>query len=74
MVRSNQIVTAYYGFGDASSDGFSATIKWKSGIVGRYGLWATDTSEQSSNYRELLNSVEMIEEEGAAGSLSHTEI
>ena len=74
MVRSSCIVSAFYGFGDASSDGFGATIEWKDGIVGRYGLWAGDTSNQSSNYRELLNLVETIEEEGAAGNLVDTEI
>ena len=74
VVRNTRIYTALYGFGDASSDGFGATIERKSGVVGRYGLWATDISSQSSNFRELLNLVETIEEEGAAGSLSDTEI
>ena len=74
LVRSTQICTALYGFGDASSDGFGATIERKEGVVGRYGLWAADTSSQSSNYRELLNLVETIEGEGAAGSLNDTEI
>ena len=74
VVRSTSTLTAFYGFGDASSDGFGATIERKSGVVGRYGLWAADTSEQSSNFRELLNLVETIEEEGAAGSLANTEI
>ena len=74
VVRSVKICTAFYGFGDASSDGFGATIERKGGIIGRYGLWAQDTSEQSSNYRELLNLVETIEEEGRGGSLKDTEI
>ena len=74
VVRSSKIATAFYGFGDASSDGFGATIERKSGVVGRYGLWATDTADQSSNFRELLNLVETIEEEGATGSLANAEI
>ncbi len=43
-------------------------------MVGRYGLWATDTADQSSNFRELLNLVETIEEEGATGNLANAEI
>ena len=74
VVRSTKIVTAFYGFGDASSDGFGATIERRSGVVGRYGLWAADTSDRSSNFRELLNLVETIEEEAATGSLANTEI
>lgn len=74
VVRNTKIVNAFYGFGDASSDGFGATIERKSGVVGRYGLWAADTSDQSSNFRELLNLVETIEEEGAVGNLANTEI
>lgn len=43
-------------------------------MVGRYGLWATDILNQSSNFQDLLNLVETIEEEGAAGSSVDTEI
>lgn len=50
VVRSTQICTAFYGFGDASSDGFGATIERETGIVERYGLWAEDKSEQSLNF------------------------
>ena len=49
VVRNSRTCTALYGFGDASSNGFGATIERKSGVIGRYGLWAADTSRESSN-------------------------
>lgn len=67
VVRSSRIVTVYYGFGDASSHGFGATI-------GRYGLWSSADAEQSSNFRELLNLVQSVEEEAAANNLADTEL
>jgi hypothetical protein len=74
VVRSKKMLTAYYGFGDASSDGFGATVERAKGLQGRYGLWGSNESEQSSNHRELLNLVETVEEEARAGGLMDTEM
>ena len=74
VVRSKRMLTVYYGFGDASSDGFGATIQRRGGVQGRFGLWAAQDSEQSSNFRELLNLVETMEEEARANKLEDTEL
>ena len=74
VVRSKTVFTAYYGFGDASSGGFGATIERPGGIQGRLGLWGSDEESASSNYRELLNLVETVEEEAKLGHLHRTEL
>ena len=74
VVRSKTVFTAYYGFGDASSGGFGATIERPGGIQGRFGLWGSDEESASSNYRELLNLVETVEEEAKLGHLRRTEL
>ena len=44
------------------------------GLQGRYGLWGNTESGRSSNFRELLNLVETVEEEATAGTLADTEL
>ena len=53
IVRGKVVFTAYYGFGDASSGGFGATVERVDGVHGRFGLWGSDAENKSSNYREL---------------------
>ena len=75
QVRSSDVIlTAYYGFGDASSDGFGSTVAQPGGLHGRYGLWSRDMEDQSSNYRELRNLVDTVEEEATAGYLEGSEL
>ena len=66
---SSRVLTAFYGFGDASSSGFGASIERPDGLHTRYGLWPSDVEEQSSNYRELKNLVDTVEEEASADYL-----
>jgi hypothetical protein len=73
-VRSKCTLTAYYGFGDASSGGFGATVQRPGGLYGRYGLWGKDDEAQSSNYRELRNLVDTVEEEAVEGHLKESEL
>ena len=73
-VRSKRTLTAYYGFGDASGAGFGATLERPGGVHGQYGLWGKDSENQSSNYRELRNLVETVEEEARVGYLNHGEL
>lgn len=70
VVRGNESVTLIYGFGDASGAGFGAAIQLPGGeIFWRAGDWSwTITKEASSNYRELRNLVESVEE---AARLDH---
>ena len=74
IVRSKVVFTAYYGFGDASSGGFGATVERADGVHGRFGLWGKDADDKSSNYRELRNLVETVEEEASEGHLSNVEL
>ena len=63
IVRGKVVFTAYYGFGDASSGGFGATVERADGVHGRFGLRGSDAENKSSNYIELQNLVETVEEE-----------
>ena len=51
-----------YGFADASGSGFGSTILYPDMVKFRHGLWSPKESEESSNYRELQNLVEALEE------------
>lgn len=68
-VRSLHTLTVYYGFGNASSNGFGVTVESEGGIQTRYGLWGRDEENESSIYQELLNLVETIEELGESSLL-----
>ena len=74
IVRRREIVTVIYGFGDASSGGFGASVGLPQGIHGRYGVWGRDEEDKSSNYRELCNLVDTVEEEARAGRLASSEL
>ena len=65
---------AYYGFGDASSGGFGSTVERPDGLHGRFGIWGGNNEERSSNYRELCNLVETVEEEAQEGHLKDSEL
>ena len=72
--RSSWVLTAFYRFGDASSAGFGASIERPNGLHTQYGLWPRDVEDQSSNYRELKNLVDTVEEESKAGYLQGSEL
>jgi hypothetical protein len=74
FVRSKLSMTAYYGFGVASSGGFGVTVERPSGLHSRYGLWKRDEEGQSSNYWELRNLVDTVEEEAKEGYLKGGEL
>jgi hypothetical protein len=73
-VRSKSRVTAHYGFGVASSGGFGATAERPGGIQGCFGLWGRDDEDKSSNYRELRNLANTVEEEATEGHLTNGEL
>ena len=74
-VRCREMIGVFYGFGDASRDGFGTTFRHQSGNTEfRFGQWCTEESERSSNYRELKNLVELIEERVATGELRGCEM
>ncbi|KAI2509912.1 hypothetical protein MHU86_4477 [Fragilaria crotonensis] len=73
-VRSKQIITVIYGFGDASGTGLGATFTCGSGLNFRVGVWGSREDPESSNWKEFTNVVESLEEEGAEGNLDRAEV
>lgn len=83
-IRSRKVIEVFYGFGDASAEGACTTLQRvgkpgvefeKDGkIYYRYGHWCTRVSEESSNYRELLNLVETLEIQVREGKLYEAEV
>jgi hypothetical protein len=73
-LRSKEIVTVIYGFGDASGTGLGATFTCGTGFTFRIGVWGPDESDQSSNWREFTNIVESLEDEGNMGNLINAEV
>jgi len=76
-VRCRIVIECFYGFGDASGTGFGSTFaEGQAGyrIHYRFGQWCTEISEESSNYRELRNLVDAVEEWVTAQSLRGVEI
>ena len=73
-IRNKHTVTANYGFGNASSGGFGSTVERLEGLHGRFGIWGSDSKEQSSNFRELRNVVKTVVEEAKEGYLKDGEL
>ena len=74
IIRSKEVVTAIYGFGDASLGGFGSSIERPGGVGLRYGIWGKDADGDSSNFRELKNLVEAVEDEAKEGRLRGAEL
>ena len=74
LVRGLILAYVLYGFGDASGAGFGSSWTGEEATGYRYGVWGKDNIGKSSNYRELRNLVESLEELGKKKSLSSTEI
>ena len=73
-VRSKQVITVVYGFGDASGTGLGATFTCGSGLNFRIGVWGSKEDPESSNWKEFTNVVESLEEEGLEGNLDNSEV
>jgi len=71
VVRSKSIMVAIYGFGDASGAGFGSTILGPDGIHYRHGIWGSDLTGATSNYRELFNLTEAAEDHIRSLSFPH---
>lgn len=86
LVRGARIANIIYGFGDASGAGFGSSWLDGSQLKGgedenattridyRFGRWGSDGEGTSSNYRELRNLVETLEEIGQQGKLAGVEV
>eukprot|EP00980_Cylindrotheca_fusiformis_P031013 scaffold25703_cov171-Cylindrotheca_fusiformis.AAC.2 len=83
-VRSRTTIEVFYGFGDASAEGACVAfqkminkgevVEKEDRIFYRYGHWCSSVSEQSSNFRELLNLVESLEVQVRTGKLKDAEV
>jgi hypothetical protein len=74
-IRSTKMQVAAYGFVDASGAGFGASIQLPNGVTTfRHGIWGHDMDHHSSNFRELRNLVDTIQESLGAGELVDTEL
>jgi hypothetical protein len=87
VVGPSQVVEVFYGFGDVSGKQFGTTIlqnyncracllkgtKGDGGVRYRIGLWTAKEEEESSNYKELKNLVDTVEEEANVGRLRNCE-
>jgi hypothetical protein len=69
IIHSSAITVALFGFGDALGAGFGDTIITPSGVHYRYGIWGDDLQTHSSNYRELFNLTEAMEDGGSFSQL-----
>jgi hypothetical protein len=88
LVRGSRIARIVYGFGDASGAGFGSswmevgqvedtTNEVKSNttkVKYRFGRWGSEGVGTSSNYRELRNLVESLEEMGRQQELTGVEV
>ena len=71
LVRASSSMEVCYFFGDASGEGFGSSW-WQpsSGAIRyRFGIWGREGVDTSSNYRELRNLVDSLEEMGVGGEL-----
>lgn len=73
QVRPENTAVASYMFGDASSTGFSSSIKIKDKIYYLHGKWSREKSVETSNYRELLNLINVIKDAAQKNLLEDTE-
>jgi len=69
----NQIWVGY-GFGDASALGLGSSFTTSGGLRVRIGVWGRDAEDKSSNWQELSNVVETLEDLYKAGELVGCEV
>jgi len=75
MIRCTRRCVAIYGFVDASTAGYGGSFALPDGsILFRHGLWGRDADSVTSNFRELKNLVDSIEQGVHCGELSNTEL
>ena len=71
-VRSGNITNVFYGFGDASGNGFGSAVQCHKGLSICMGVWGKDEQSESSNFREFENMVATLEGEGRKQNLQDT--
>ena len=74
LIRGPGLAYVLYGFGDASGAGFGSSWESSEGTRYRFGVWGKDVEGRSSNYRELRNLVDSLEEIAEEEKLRGTEV
>ena len=70
--RTTGVLAVHYGFVCASGTGLGASVLSKEGIKFRMGLWsASQTEEETGNWKEFSNLVITLEKEGEQGNLEN---
>jgi hypothetical protein len=70
----SRVLTVIYAFTDASGLGFGDTFLIKGDIEYTIGVWGSKEEAESSNYRELRNTVDAIERHALDGKLHEAAI
>lgn len=73
-VHSNSIRTAIYWYADVSRGGFGSSLGTATALTYAHGIWDGDPGGVLSNYRELINLVDTLEQGAQLGQLHHTEV
>ena len=63
-----------YGIGGASGSGHGAVVHLQDAVSYRYGQWASEVSEETSNYRALRNIVDTVKKLYREGCLKNCEL
>ena len=72
--RRKKMGTAVYGFGDASGKGFGNAIEVGGRVYEEFGQWSGEYESKHSNYKELKNLVNAVENAYAKGLLEDCEL
>ena len=73
LVQYSNLQNVKYGFGDASSGVFGATIKVESVLDIETGTWISLGSQNSPNFIKLSNFMYKLEKDYVEGNLDGTE-
>ena len=72
--RPASVAVGIYGFGDASGQGFGSSLVKGNDLIYCFGQWANQVTGESSNYRELYNLIQAIDEHSQDGTLENCEL
>jgi hypothetical protein len=73
-VRPKRSTEALYMFGDASGTGFGSSLFIDNKLYYQHGQWSSDSSRESSNFRELSNLINAIKDASRHGFLEDMEL
>ena len=72
--RQSKAGVVCYGFADASGKGFGSAIEVEGVLHSEYGTWNAEIESEHSNYKEMRNLVNVVENAYEQGLLKNTEL